>query len=343
MKKLSPTRFKKWYTGSILILLFIFVIGSIAGTILLTTSEHHKVLAIILGSLGILSFIIATIIIARYRKRMMGIYQEEMDERFNQQLKTEEKLMLTWYLKKDDDLLSEGQELIMKKDFMVLNDESIHWNRVSKCYTKQDEHGWHMAILFDDQREVLLPLYDLIIRLVVHYSGLTLDDQAFQDDQKNLQTFQQSFIIWGLNVKLVFIKIFYIFVSLALGVGIGLTIGFIFSSEDVALAIGTTIANLIAIPMILIGYPKYFKDTQKYTYMLNQFAIGYAKGKLYMVVPFKIMESMSYDEHRLYLNLVQRDDDGHPIILYIPRDRYLMERLTHHLEEYRIEKDIIHL
>ncbi|RJP57531.1 MAG: hypothetical protein C4543_09535 [Ignavibacteriales bacterium] len=343
MKKLSPSKFKNWYVGSILGLLLTFMIGVISGVILFETQEHLKVLSIILFGVGIASFIMAVIIIKLGRKRMIGIYQEVMDERFDKQLKSEEKLVITWFAKKDDTLLAEGQELYMTKEHLILNNESITWDKIIKLFTKQDEHGWHMALMLDDQREVLLPLYDLIIRLTTHYSRLTLEDQTLQEAQKDYQTFNQSFQVWGFNKTLILLKFLFVFVSLAFGIGVGLMIGLSLGSEDSGIAIGTTLANLIAIPMILIGFPRYFKNTQKYQYMLNQKAIGYASGKKYMVVPFEIIESMSYDDKRLYLNLTHLDEEGHPIIVFIPFDRYLMNRLKNHMDLYSIKKDMIRL
>lgn len=342
MKKLSAKAFEKRYLTAIFSLLGVFIVSLIIATILAFIPNMPLWIILTSVGIGVLSIVVIFVLGKKYKGRMLNLQQEIQEETYQKHLNEDLPIPLHWTLSKDDQQFLQGKEFRLFKEGLYMEDQKIIWSHVKVFKVTDEEGSWWTILTYDKEQESYtfkFPMSDVVIKLIETMSTIKLDDSELTQAENDHLSMIQSEIVWGHNRWLMFQKFMFIFVVTVFGLGVGILLG-IYVIES---SFSVVIANLIIIPSVMIVYPNRFKHYPKSSYLLNQKVIGYAKGRKSFIIPFSSIDSMSYDEHRLYINMVNMDDQEHPLIFYIPRDKYLIERLKEHMSLYKIDLQLIKL
>lgn len=344
MKHLPPDQFEKAYVKRILGLIILFIVFAIASVILsIPELEMIWIFPAGFALLSVTSLGLAWLIILKYRHRMKHLYQEILELDFKRFTDGQTPYLMNWMIVDDEVEIASGHEITFT-DEGITCDHNHHllWKDCLSFETTHDSHGWKSSLYYridEHHYQLTCAMDQLTIKIIEHYTKLTLNQEKLQKAQEETYQIFQSEIVWGTNVMLWVQRIGFIAMVSITGIGGGILLGLYVIPMEFAVLL----ANLFIIPIVLIVYPKRYSHYPSYRYWMNKFIIGYARGKHIMVVPFEKIESMSFDEKKLYINLKEQDEDGDPIMLYIPRDRYLIDRLTEHLAHYSIPIQIIKL
>jgi len=343
MKHIPVRQFEKVYLWSVLIPIMGFIAFMILALIFTIESlQVQPIVSWIFGTLSVILLITSWVIIFKYRRRMKGLYQEIFDEDFKLYTDGKTPYSIYWVIMDETTVIQSGHEVTFHSSGIHVGDDEIDWMDCLSFETKFYEDGWKASLSYQDRGRILTFAFwidHLGIKIIEHFSKLTIIDDSLKKAEEEQLSYMQSEIVWGTNITLWIERIGFIAMVFITGVGGGILLGLYVISIELAIIL----SNVFIVPILLIVYPKRYKDYPNTCYLLNKKVIGYAKGRRVMMVPFETIESMSYDRKRLYLNLIERDDEGDPVILFIPRDDDLIERLKEHMELYQIHITLIKL
>jgi septum formation topological specificity factor MinE len=342
MKKLSAKAFEKRYLTLIFSLLGVFIVSLIAATITGLIPNMPIWITLMLVGVGVLSIGIIFVLGKKYKGRMVNIQHEIEEETFQKHLIQDLPIPLTWTVFQEFKELCEGESFRITPEGVFMGEETILWHMVSSFKATRIDQEFQLVLTFDREdgsAHFKTIMSGVVIKLIEHYSDIKLDESEINQAQDEHLSIIQSEIVWGHNRLLQLEKIGFISLISVIGLGIGILMGIYVTHSS----IGITVANLIIIPNVLIVYPNRYKDYPKSSYLMNKKVIGYARGRKVLILPFEKIDSMSYDHRKLYINLTDLDKHGNPMIFYIPRDSYLIDRLKEHLTLYQIDKQVIKL
>lgn len=343
MKHLPPDQFEKAYVQRVLLLLLFFILFAIISVILLIPDlEVPWMFPVMTGGISALSLFLAWVIIFKYRHRMKNLYQEILELDFKRFTDGKTPYLINWSIHDQDQKLSSGSEIIFSDLGITCDDHHIPWKNAISFEAKLFEDGWKASLSYLDQGKTYQLAFfidNLGVKIIEYYTHITINTEKLKIAEEETYHMIQSEIVWGTNLLLWAERIGFILMVSITGIGGGVLLGLYVMQMEFAILF----ANLFIIPIVLIVYPKRYNHYPSYSYWMNKHIIGYAKGKKVMVIPFEKVESMSFDEKRLYLNLKEQDEQGDPLIVYIPRDQYLIDRLSEHMKRYEIDLTLIKL
>lgn len=343
MKHIPARKFEKVYVWSVLIPIMGFIVFMILALIFTIESLHiPSIVSWILGVLSVMLLLTSWVIIITYRGRMKGLYQEIFNEDFKLYTDGKTPYSIQWVIMDKMTVIQSGHEITFHSSGIHVGDREIDWTSCLSFETTLHDDGWKASLSYHDQGRILTFAFwmdHLGIKIIEHFSKRNINDDTLKQAEEEQLSYMQSEIVWGTNLTLWIQRIGFIAMITITGIGGGTLLGLYVMSMELSILL----ANLFIIPILLVVYPKRYKDYPSSRYLLNKKVIGYAKGRQAMLVSFESIESMSYDEKRLYLNLFERDQEGDPVIVYIPRDHYLIDRLKEHMERYHIQITLIKL